>query len=80
MSSSNERHVIRYPKLDITDPKSIDSLAKVIKKDHSGVNVLINNAGVNLDTKYSPENVRNTLETNYHGTLQVSVSIFKYQD
>lgn len=65
---------IRYPKLDITDKASIDNLAENIKTEHGGCDVLINNAGVNLDDKYSPNNVRLTLDTNYRGTLHVSCS------
>ncbi|KAL8964546.1 MAG: hypothetical protein Q9183_004379 [Haloplaca sp. 2 TL-2023] len=62
---------LRYPKLDIADPKSIDGFAKSIQQDHGNANVLINNAGVNLDLEYSPANVKTTLDTNYRGTLNV---------
>ena len=63
---------LRYPKLDIADPKSIGRLAKTIQQDHENADVLINNAGVNLDLEYSPANVKTTLDTNYRGTLNVS--------
>ncbi|KAI4286992.1 MAG: hypothetical protein L6R35_003749 [Caloplaca aegaea] len=63
---------LKYPKLDIADPDSIKRLAKSIKADHANVDVLINNAGVNLDREYSPINVKATLDTNYRGTLNVS--------
>ena len=69
--SSSKTH-IKYPKLDIANSSSIDELAKTIKKDHDGLDVLINNAGVNNDDKYSPGNVKITLDTNYRGTLHVS--------
>lgn len=65
---------IKYPKLDIADPASIQSLAKSIKNDHAGLDVLINNAGVNLDDEYSPANVKKTLNTNYQGTLNVNAA------
>lgn len=64
---------VRYPKLDIADPASIQSLAKSIEKDHKKLDVLINNAGVNLDDDYNPQNVKTTLDTNVRGTLRVGV-------
>ena len=67
---------VKYPVLDIADFSSIQSFAKEIKKDHDAVDVLINNAGVNADDQYSPENVKLTLDTNVRGTLQVSFSGF----
>jgi len=36
------------------------------------VDVLINNAGVNFDDDYTPQNVKTTLDTNVRGTLRVS--------
>ncbi|KAL8714948.1 MAG: hypothetical protein Q9225_006489 [Loekoesia sp. 1 TL-2023] len=65
---------LRFPKLDIADRDSIRNFAKAIQADHAKIDVLINNAGVNLDQEYSPENVKTTLDTNYRGTLNVSVS------
>ncbi|KAL9114360.1 MAG: hypothetical protein Q9187_007496, partial [Circinaria calcarea] len=60
-----------YPKLDIADQSSIRGLADQINKEHNGCDVLINNAGVNLDDEYSAENVKKTLDTNYRGTLHM---------
>lgn len=62
---------VEYPKLDIADSSSIKSFAKTIREKHSNVDVLINNAGVNVDDEYSAENVKVTLDTNVRGTLQV---------
>ena len=62
---------VKYPKLDIADKESIRSLVETIKKDHETVDALINNAGVNVDDDYSPQNVKVTLDTNVRGTLQV---------
>jgi len=36
------------------------------------VDVLINNAGINLDNEYTLENARKTIDVNYHATLDVS--------
>ena len=71
LKTAKETKVL-YPKLDIADPASIQAFAKSIEKDKHTVNVLINNAGVNLDDDYTPENVKATLDTNVRGTLQVS--------
>ena len=65
---------VKYPLLDIADIASIQSLARAIRNDHLGLDVLINNAGVNLDDEYSPANVKKTLDTNYRGTLNVNTN------
>ncbi len=69
---ASSKTTLKYPKLDIADRRSIDTFAKAITRDHEHVDVLINNAGVNLDLQYSPANVKATLDTNYRGTLNVS--------
>jgi carbonyl reductase 1 len=71
LKSSSSTIEIKYPQLDIADAASIQSLADTVESDHLGVDVLINNAGVNLDDAYSPINVKKTLDTNYRGTLKV---------
>ena len=72
--SSSTKTQIKYPSLDIASSNSINELANTIKRDHDGLDVLINNAGANLDDQYSPEKVKTTLDTNYRGTLKVSDS------
>lgn len=59
-----------YPKLDITDAQSIRALVERVGRE-GGVDALVNNAGVNLDNKYTLEHVKLTLKTNYEGTLEV---------
>lgn len=71
LKPASSRTTLKYPRLDIANPSSVQSFAKAIQADHSNVDVLINNAGVNLDMDYSPENVKTTLDTNYRGTLMV---------
>ncbi|KAL8806522.1 MAG: hypothetical protein Q9182_001305 [Xanthomendoza sp. 2 TL-2023] len=72
LTPASSQMTLNYPRLDIADRSSIDSFAKAIQKDHPKVDVLINNAGVNLDMEYSPANAKKTLDTNYRGTLNVS--------
>jgi short-subunit dehydrogenase len=50
-----------YPKLDITDVSQYGS-----------VDVLINNAGINLDNEYSAANAQKTMDVNYTAMLDVS--------
>lgn len=69
---------MRYPRLDITDDESIQSLVELVKRQEGdGVDVVINNAGVNVDGKYSLENVKLTLKTNYEGTLKVRLPLME---
>lgn len=72
IQTSSENTEIRYPVLDIGDPASIESLAESIKSSHDGLDVLINNAGVNYEREYSPETVKKTLDINFRATLRVS--------
>jgi carbonyl reductase 1 len=62
---------IVYPRLDITKSDQIGELVNKIKEEQGGVDVLINNAGVNLDNEYSLDTATQTLDTNYKGTLDV---------
>ena len=70
------RTQVTYAKLDIADRSSVESFASTIKEKHGVVDVLINNAGVNLDDEYSAKNVKVTLDTNVRSTLQVSLYVF----
>jgi carbonyl reductase 1 len=60
-----------FPKLDIANKTSITDFAAEVK-GHGHVDVLINNAGVNLDGEYSFENAKRTLDVNWRGTVDVS--------
>ncbi|KAF2481683.1 NAD-P-binding protein [Neohortaea acidophila] len=59
-----------YPTLDIGSRDSIRALAQQATQ-HGPIDVLINNAGVNLDDEYSVENAKKTLDVNYRGTLEM---------
>lgn len=60
--------------LDITDQTSVETLAKHIRGEHGGLDVLVNNAGVafknNSEVSFG-EQAEVTLATNYHGTRRV---------
>ena len=72
------KNQVIYPKLDIADRSSVENLASSVKEEHGAVDVLINNAGVNVDDEYSAKNVKVTLDTNVRGTLQVSMGLFDF--
>jgi carbonyl reductase 1 len=75
-ASSDGSEVI-YSKLDVTDSSSRAGLSALLRnKKCKTLDVLINNAGVNLDLsgEYSYENARKTLEVNYWGTRDVCLS------
>lgn len=63
VSNHNE---IRYAPLDISDEGSVKQL--VADLDH--VDILINNAGINLDSDYNLSNAKKTFDVNYYGTLR----------
>jgi len=63
---------ILYRPLDISKQSSIKSLLSDNQtNNHTPVHILINNAGVNLDDNFTPENAKTTLDVNYRGTLSV---------
>lgn len=66
---------IHYQSLDIISSSSIASLTSELESLNQTVDVLINNAGVNLDDDFSPSNTKKTLDTNYRGTLNVCNAI-----
>ena len=73
-----ERTQVLYAKLDIADRSSVESLASRVQDEQGVVDVLINNAGVNVDDEYSAENVKVTLDTNVRGTLQVRMGFLVF--
>jgi len=71
LTTSPPQQQVVYTKLDIADRESIRSFAADLKRQQARVDVLINNAGVNLEAEYGYENARRTLEVNYWGTVEV---------
>ena len=68
---SNE---VRYATLDITSEQSIVEFLRLAFDRNSlnhAVDVLINNASVNLDDDFSYENAVTEVNTNYHRTRQM---------
>ena len=66
---------LRLLQLDVTDQESVENLASHIKREHGGLDVLVNNAGMAFtnDSKVTfSEQARCTVDTNFHGTRRVS--------
>lgn len=66
-----------FVQLDITDQRSVDSAAALLKERFGRLDVLVNNSAILLDHFASlldlkPEVLRETLETNLIGTLRVT--------
>lgn len=59
---------IRYRKLDISDRSSIQSIFQLALKEHSSIDILINNAAVSNDYRETPEYAAQTVMNNYGGT------------
>lgn len=73
-SSKHDVEII-YPQLDIANLDSIRALEQQLKQHGDHVDVLINNAGINLDARYGPETAKQTLDTNYFGVLEVCYTL-----
>ncbi|MNI14684.1 3-oxoacyl-[acyl-carrier-protein] reductase FabG [compost metagenome] len=66
-----------FIQLDLHDQNSIAAAAQTIAKDYSGLDVLINNAGISLGGGAAPSqlpmnDLRATFETNFFGTVSVT--------
>ncbi|WJX47863.1 alcohol dehydrogenase [Trifolium repens] len=59
--------------LDILDSSSITEFSEWLKENYGGINILVNNAGVNFNfgSDNSVENAHKVIETNYYGTKRM---------
>jgi NAD(P)-dependent dehydrogenase (short-subunit alcohol dehydrogenase family) len=68
---------VLHHQLDVTDQSSIAAIARHIESEYGRVDVLVNNAGVLIDSrltsvlKEKEETFRTTLETNFYGALRM---------
>lgn len=63
-------------RLDVTDPESVDRLARSVEAEFGRLDVLVNNAAINYDTDSRAvdvdlDEVRRTLETNLFGAWRM---------
>jgi NAD(P)-dependent dehydrogenase (short-subunit alcohol dehydrogenase family) len=66
--------------LDVTDAESIEATRDYLDKTYGKLDILINNAGVCLDSKQQPSKVsldiiRKTLETNFIGVVAITQAL-----
>lgn len=66
---------IKYQALDISEPASKHQFAEFLQKEHpEGIDFFINNAGIAMEG-FDSSVVKETLATNYFGTLEVNSSV-----
>jgi carbonyl reductase 1 len=66
---------ITFHQFDVSDQSSIHHFRDFLRKQHpDGIDVLINNAGIAMDG-FNADVVKQTLATNYYGTLEATQSI-----
>ncbi|KAH7030023.1 hypothetical protein B0J12DRAFT_322971 [Macrophomina phaseolina] len=66
---------LAFHALDISAPASIAAFAALLARDHAGaVDLVVNNAGIALDG-FDARVARDTLRTNYFGTLDVVAAL-----
>lgn len=66
---------ITFHEFDVSDQSSIHQFRDFLHKEHpDGIDVLINNAGIAMDG-FNADVVKQTLATNYYGTLEATQSI-----
>ncbi|KAI1722065.1 short chain dehydrogenase domain-containing protein [Ditylenchus destructor] len=72
---SKKQSEIQLHQLDITDENSCKNFAAHLKKEHGGIDVLINNAGFafkSAATESAEEQAKITIDINYYGTKTAS--------
>ncbi|CAF0831037.1 unnamed protein product [Adineta ricciae] len=70
---------VQFHQLDITNVESIHRLAEHIKKNHDGLDILINNAAMAFkvnDTTPFGDQAEITAQTNFFGTINVCNALF----
>lgn len=73
----DQRLDVRFVELDVADDASVVAAVKVIENEFDALDVLVNNAGINIDgsrglLEVTPDEYRHTFETNVLGVLRVS--------
>ncbi|KAK1363922.1 Short-chain dehydrogenase/reductase [Heracleum sosnowskyi] len=74
-----------FHQLDIVDPSSIKACADWVQETYGGLDILINNAGVNYNcgSENSVEHAEQIIQTNFYGTknvIQAMVPIMRQSD
>lgn len=68
-------------KCDISDEKQVDEMVKAIEKEFGGVDILINNAAIDLSNMWhekKSEDFKRTLDVNVVGAFNVARRVYKH--
>ncbi len=65
---------VEHHPLDVTDPKSVEVLARDLERGHQSIDVLVNNAGIAMKG-FDEQVARETLEVNFFGAMRVTDAI-----
>ncbi|XP_045501430.1 carbonyl reductase [NADPH] 1-like [Colias croceus] len=68
----------KFHQLDVSNEDSVKSFAEYIKKEHNGLDILINNAGLTASDfhKTTYEDAKRVIDTNYYGVLLMQKYFF----
>lgn len=74
--TKEERDRVTLLQLDISDPYSISDAVKHVESNYDPIDIVVNNAGINLSTSSNSRKMLNeTLSTNYYGTVEFTQAI-----
>jgi len=74
--TKEQRDRVTLLQLDISDTYSISDAVKHVESNYDPIDIVVNNAGINLSTSPNSRKMLNeTLSTNYYGTVEFTQSI-----
>jgi NAD(P)-dependent dehydrogenase (short-subunit alcohol dehydrogenase family) len=74
---------VRFHPLDVSDPESINTIARYIESTFGHLDILINNAGINYDTwqraiSADLDQVQETLDVNVFGAWRMALAVIPF--
>ncbi|WP_437338109.1 SDR family oxidoreductase [Sorangium sp. So ce394] len=61
-------------RLDVSEERSVEELARALAAEHGGVDIVVNNAGIAMQG-FNAEVARNTIEVNFFGALRLTTEL-----
>ncbi|AGP36120.1 SDR family oxidoreductase [Sorangium cellulosum] len=61
-------------RLDVSEERSVEELARALAAEHGGVDIVVNNAGIAMQG-FDAEVARNTIEVNFFGALRLTTEL-----
>ena len=68
-------------RFDVSDPEAVDAAISALVKEHEGIHILVNNAGIALDQillRIKPEELERTMAVNVGGALWCSKAAIRW--